>query len=128
MSSSPDIAGILDNTKELDRLRKEQEEVLVEINKMHKKLQATPEIVEKPGDISLSKLKNLYIQAKELSESEVTVSNILLTQLDSLLPSGPTGQQRRKLGRQRTEEKENESRYRCNKSFSFHEKSNRGIC
>ncbi|CAD5324304.1 unnamed protein product [Arabidopsis thaliana] len=97
MSSSPDIAGILDNTKELDRLRKEQEEVLVEINKMHKKLQATPEIVEKPGDISLSKLKNLYIQAKELSESEVTVSNILLTQLDSLLPSGPTGQQRRKL-------------------------------
>ncbi|BAA95721.1 unnamed protein product [Arabidopsis thaliana] len=112
MSSSPDIAGILDNTKELDRLRKEQEEVLVEINKMHKKLQAkriviadsiyrficyAPEIVEKPGDISLSKLKNLYIQAKELSESEVTVSNILLTQLDSLLPSGPTGQQRRKL-------------------------------
>uniref|UniRef100_A0A1J3GXQ5 SAGA-associated factor 29-like protein n=1 Tax=Noccaea caerulescens TaxID=107243 RepID=A0A1J3GXQ5_NOCCA len=97
MSSSPDIAGILENTKELDRLRKDQEEVLVEINKMHKKLQATPEIVEKPGDTSLSKLKNLYIQAKELSESEVTVSNILLTQLDSLLPSGPTGQQRRKI-------------------------------
>lgn len=41
MSSSPDIAGILENTKELDRLRKEQEEVLVEINKMHKKLQAS---------------------------------------------------------------------------------------
>lgn len=36
--SSPDIAGILDNSKELDRLRKEQEEVLLEINKMHKKL------------------------------------------------------------------------------------------
>ncbi|XP_010528211.1 PREDICTED: uncharacterized protein LOC104805361 isoform X3 [Tarenaya hassleriana] len=96
--SSPDIAGILDNTKELDRLRKEQEEVLVEINKMHKKLQASPDIVEKPGDISLSKLKNLYIQAKELSETEVTVSNILLAQLDALLPSGPTGQQRRKIG------------------------------
>ncbi|KAG7544013.1 SGF29 tudor-like domain [Arabidopsis thaliana x Arabidopsis arenosa] len=96
--SSPDIVGILENTKELDRLRKEQEEVLVEINKMHKKLQASPEIVEKPGDISLAKLKNLYIQAKELSENEVTVSNILLTQLDLLLPYGPTGQQRRKLG------------------------------
>lgn len=39
--SSPDIAGILDNSKELDRLRKEQEEVLIEINKMHKKLQAS---------------------------------------------------------------------------------------
>jgi len=38
--SSPDIVGILENTKELDRLRKDQEEVLVEINKMHKKLQA----------------------------------------------------------------------------------------
>ena len=39
--SSPEISGILENSKELDRLRKEQEEVLVEINKMHKKLQAS---------------------------------------------------------------------------------------
>ncbi|KAL0424254.1 UNVERIFIED_CONTAM: SAGA-associated factor 29A [Sesamum radiatum] len=55
--SSPDIAGILDNSKELDRLRKEQDEVLFEINKLHKKLQATPEVVEKPGDNSLARLK-----------------------------------------------------------------------
>lgn len=34
-------------------------------------MQAAPEMVEKPGDTSLSKLKMLYIQAKELSESEV---------------------------------------------------------
>ncbi|CAN7088670.1 unnamed protein product [Brassica rapa subsp. narinosa] len=94
MSSTPDITGILENTKELDRLRKEQEEVLVEVNKIHKKLRSSPEVVEKPGDTSLSQLKNLYIQAKELSESEVTVSNIRLAQLDSLLPSG---QQRGKL-------------------------------
>ncbi|KAI3776904.1 hypothetical protein L1987_46694 [Smallanthus sonchifolius] len=66
--SSPDIAGILDQSKELDRLRKDQEEILLEINKMHKKLQSTPEVVEKPGDNSLSRLKMLYIQAKELSE------------------------------------------------------------
>lgn len=39
--SSPDIAGILDKSKELDHLRREQEEVLIEINKMHKKLQAS---------------------------------------------------------------------------------------
>lgn len=64
---------------------------------MHKKLQATPEVVEKPGDNSLAKLKNLYIQAKELSENEVSVSNLLLSQLDAFLPSGPPGQQRRKL-------------------------------
>lgn len=32
---------------------------------------AAPEVVEKPGDNSLSKLKTLYIQAKELSENEV---------------------------------------------------------
>ncbi|GLT33190.1 hypothetical protein SLA2020_077960 [Shorea laevis] len=95
--SSPDISGILDNCRELDRLRKEQEDVLLEINKMHKKLLATPEVVEKPADASLSKLKNLYIQAKELSESEVSTSNMLLGQLDALLPSGPPGQQRRKL-------------------------------
>ncbi|WZY78912.1 hypothetical protein YC2023_025296 [Brassica napus] len=94
MSSTPDITGILENTKELDRLRKEQEEVLVEVNKIHKKLRSSPEVVEKPGDTSLSQLKNLFIQAKELSESEVTVSNNRLAQLDSLLPSG---QQRGKL-------------------------------
>lgn len=39
--SSPEIAGILEHSKDLDRLRKEQEEVLVEINKMHKKLHAS---------------------------------------------------------------------------------------
>lgn len=37
--SSPDIGALLENSKDLDRLRKDQEEVLVEINKMHKKLQ-----------------------------------------------------------------------------------------
>jgi SAGA-associated factor 29 len=31
----------LENSKELDRLRKEQEDVLLDINKMHKKLQAS---------------------------------------------------------------------------------------
>ncbi|XP_061986337.1 SAGA-associated factor 29 homolog A [Populus nigra] len=95
--ASSDIGLILENSKELDRLRKEQEEVLLEINKMHKKLQATPEVVEKPGDTSLAKLKTLYTQAKELSESEVSVSSTLLTQLDTLLPSGPPGQQRRRI-------------------------------
>ncbi|KAL5572809.1 hypothetical protein UlMin_022406 [Ulmus minor] len=95
--SSPDIAGILENSKELDRLRKEQEDVLNDINKMHKKLQATPEVVEKPGDNSLAKLKHLYAHAKDLSESEVSVSSVLLSQLDALLPSGPQGQQRRRI-------------------------------
>nr|XP_011468203.1 PREDICTED: uncharacterized protein LOC101312768 isoform X2 [Fragaria vesca subsp. vesca]XP_011468206.1 PREDICTED: uncharacterized protein LOC101312768 isoform X2 [Fragaria vesca subsp. vesca] len=96
--STPDIAGILEKSKELDQLRKEQEDVLIDINKMHKKLQTTPEVVEKPGDNSLSKLKNLYAHAKELSENEVTVSNMLLSQLDALLPSGPQGQPRRRIG------------------------------
>lgn len=32
---------------------------------------AAPEVVEKPGNTSLAKLKNLYAQAKDLSESEV---------------------------------------------------------
>lgn len=95
--SSPDVAGILDQSKELDRLRKDQEEILLEINKMHKKLQSTPEVVEKPGDNSLSRLKMLYIQAKELSENEVAVSSQLLSQLDALIPSGPPGQQRRRM-------------------------------
>ncbi|KAL7232664.1 hypothetical protein ACSBR2_010638 [Camellia fascicularis] len=95
--SSPDIAVILETSKELDRLRKEEEDVLFEINKMHKKLQSTPEVVEKPGDNSLLRLKMLYTQAKELSESEVNISNQLLVQLDALIPSGPR-QQRRRIG------------------------------
>ncbi|KAK9010816.1 hypothetical protein V6N11_043684 [Hibiscus sabdariffa] len=95
--SSPDIASILENSRELDRLRKHQEEVLVGINKLHRKLQATPEVVEKPGDSSLSRLKSLYIQAKDLSEREVVISSSLLSQLDTFLPSGPPGQQRRKM-------------------------------
>lgn len=95
--STPDVAGILENSKELDRFRKEQEEVLLEINKLHKKLQSTPEVVEKPGDNSLSRLKNLYLHAKELSENEVSVSNQLVAQLDALLPSGPPVQPRRRI-------------------------------
>ncbi|EEC69119.1 hypothetical protein OsI_38037 [Oryza sativa Indica Group] len=33
-----DIASLLDKAKELDQLRKEQDEVVTEINKMHKKI------------------------------------------------------------------------------------------
>ncbi|EPS58013.1 hypothetical protein M569_16804, partial [Genlisea aurea] len=94
--SSVDISEILDNSKELDRLRKEQEDVIIEINKMHKKLQSTPEVVEKPGDNSLSRLKMLYIHAKDLCESEVSVSSQLLVQLDAIMPTGNQGQQHRR--------------------------------
>ncbi|KAG4914992.1 hypothetical protein JHK87_052549 [Glycine soja] len=133
--SSPDIVSILDNSKELDRVRKEQEDILSEINKLHKKLQArrfeycrmkvgglvlfahlkaegsrvrefvrdmiqnhsSPEVVEKPGDNSLARLKFLYTQAKELSESEASISNLLINQIDALLPTGPQGQTRRRI-------------------------------
>ncbi|XP_059316851.1 SAGA-associated factor 29 homolog A-like isoform X2 [Lycium ferocissimum] len=59
---------------------------------------AAPEAVEKPGDNSLSKLKMLYTQAKELSESEMSISNQLLGQLDAIIPAGGAGQQRRRIG------------------------------
>ncbi|GAB2278993.1 SAGA-associated factor 29 A [Dionaea muscipula] len=97
MMSTPEMTNVVENCKELDQLRKAQEEVLLEINKMHKRLQTTPEVVEKPGDTSLIRLKNLYTHAKELSEAEVRVSNMLLSQLDGLLPPGPPGQQRRRI-------------------------------
>ncbi|WJX81274.1 SAGA-associated factor 29 B [Trifolium repens] len=96
-SSSPDIVSILENSKELDRLRKDQEDILSEINKLHKKLQTTPEVVEKPGDNSLVKLKLLYTQAKELSDTEANLSTMLISQLDALFPPGPQGQPRRRL-------------------------------
>lgn len=110
MMSAPDISSILENSKELDRLRKEQEDVLTEINKMHKKLQTTPEVVDKHGDNSLTKLKNLYAHAKELSEIEVRVSNALLGQLDALLPPAPPGPRRRIEGNeQKKKQKKNDS-------------------
>lgn len=94
--SAAEVAGVMGSAKELDRVRKEQEEVLSEINKLHNKLLSTPEVIEKPGDISLSRLKMLYTQAKELSESEVIISSQLLRQLDELMPSGPPAQQRKR--------------------------------
>ncbi|KAK4768444.1 hypothetical protein SAY87_003585 [Trapa incisa] len=95
--ASPDIAGILDKAKDLDRLKKELEDVIVDINKIHKKLQANPEAIEKPGDPSLSRLKILYAHAKDLSEKEASVSDCLVAQLDALITSGPSGQQRRRI-------------------------------
>ena len=103
--SSPDIVSILENSKEFDRVRKEQEDILSEINKLHKKLQATPEVVEKPGDNSLARLKFLYTQAKDLSESEASISNLLINQIDALLPTGPQGQTRRRIGKEGNEQK-----------------------
>ncbi|GFQ07687.1 saga-associated factor 29 homolog [Phtheirospermum japonicum] len=98
MSSPRIVAEILENSTELDRLREELEVVLLEVNKMHLKLQPmTPDMVEESDDNSLTRLKMLYIQAKELSENEVTVAAQLLAQLDALLPSATPGQHRRKI-------------------------------
>ncbi|CAM8965334.1 unnamed protein product [Rhodiola kirilowii] len=96
--SAPDTAAIIESAKEIDRLRDELKEVIQEINKLHKKLQTNPEVVEKPGDTSLSRLRYLYTKGKELSENEENVSNQLLKQLDALLPGGPSGQQKRRIG------------------------------
>ncbi|PPS02525.1 hypothetical protein GOBAR_AA18144 [Gossypium barbadense] len=146
--SSPDIASILENSRELDRLRKEQEEVLVEINKLHKKLQANGndqkrKRMKSDSDISrlspsmrshieaFVSLKDEQVAARVTSDAEKDewfvvkvinfdektkefevldeepgdeeegsgqkISNLLLSQLDTFLPSGPPGQQRRKM-------------------------------
>ncbi|KAL9673079.1 hypothetical protein QQ045_029332 [Rhodiola kirilowii] len=86
--TAPDIAAIIESTKEIDRLQDKLKDVIIEINTLHKKLQTNPKVVEKPGDTSLSRLRYLYTQGKELSENEENVSNQLLKQLDALLPSG----------------------------------------
>ncbi|KAF6137132.1 hypothetical protein GIB67_030896 [Kingdonia uniflora] len=92
-----DVNGLLGNAKELDRLRKEQEEVVIEINKIHKKCQSTPEMVDKSAENMLFKLRSLYVQVKELSENEVSVSNLLMAQLETLLQSGLSAAQRKKM-------------------------------
>ncbi|CAL4907073.1 unnamed protein product [Urochloa decumbens] len=84
-----DIASLLEKAKELDQLKKEQEEVLVEINKHHKKVLAS--------DALFLKLRGLYARAKELSESEISASTALIGLLDGLLQSGTSAPQRKKI-------------------------------
>ncbi|KAH7852673.1 hypothetical protein Vadar_027737 [Vaccinium darrowii] len=95
--SSPDIAGMLETSEELDRLRKVQQEVLLEINTMHDKIRsATPDVLQRYGDDLVTQLKMLYTQAKELAESEVNVSTQLMGQLDAFMLAGAPSHQRRR--------------------------------
>ncbi|XP_051115361.1 SAGA-associated factor 29 homolog A-like [Andrographis paniculata] len=85
--SSSDIAAIMHNASELEGVREQLEEILVEINTIHEKLKNTPEVVEKLGDSSLSRVRMLYMLGKELSEREAEVSYQLVKQLDAFLDS-----------------------------------------
>ncbi|KAG2628823.1 SAGA-associated factor 29 homolog A-like isoform X8 [Panicum virgatum] len=92
-----DIASLLDKAKELDQLKKDQDDVVAEINKIHKKILASPEMVDKSVDAILLKLRGLYTRAKELSESEISASTALIGLLDGLLQSGASTAQRKKI-------------------------------
>ncbi|CAN6333718.1 unnamed protein product [Urochloa humidicola] len=90
-----DIASLLEKAKELDQLKKDQEDVIVEINKLHKKVIA--KFVDKTGDGVVLKLRGLYTRAKELAESEISASTALIGLLDGLLQSGTSAPQRKKI-------------------------------
>lgn len=92
-----DVAGLLDKAKELDQLRKEQDDVSTEINKIHKKIISSPEMVDKSVDAMMARLRGFYVQARELSESEVSVSSALVGLLDGLLQSGVSAAPRKKI-------------------------------
>ncbi|KAM0866602.1 hypothetical protein ACQ4PT_042517 [Festuca glaucescens] len=96
-SAGADVAGLLDKAKELDQLRKEQDDVAMEINKIHKKIISSPEMVDKSVDAIVAKLRLLYVQAKELAESEVSTSNALVGLLDGVLQSGVSAAPRKKI-------------------------------
>lgn len=89
--------SLLERSKELDQLRKEEDEVIVEINRIHKKLLQSPPETYEILDATLVKLREMYIRAKELSESEVSASNELVNQLDILLKSGLSAAQKKKI-------------------------------
>ncbi|XP_021321857.1 SAGA-associated factor 29 isoform X5 [Sorghum bicolor] len=92
-----DIASLLEKAKELDQLKKDQDDIVVEINKIHKKVLASPEMVDKSVDAILLKLRGLYARAKELSENEISASNALIGLLDGLLQSGASTAQKKKI-------------------------------
>ncbi|MED6187113.1 hypothetical protein PIB30_073273 [Stylosanthes scabra] len=85
MSSSNIAAAMLEKTKELDLINKEQEMILLKINNLHKKLQKSPEAVENSEDNSLETLKLLYTQAMDLSNREANICDFLASQVDSLI-------------------------------------------
>ncbi|XP_078433766.1 SAGA-associated factor 29 homolog A-like isoform X2 [Wolffia australiana] len=95
--SGVELPGLFEKAKELDQLRKDQEEVLSEINKIHKKLQSTQDMNEKSLDNMLLKLRTLYARAKDLSESEISASGVLIERVDSLLQTGLSASQRKKI-------------------------------
>ncbi|KAG2620438.1 SAGA-associated factor 29 homolog A-like isoform X4 [Panicum virgatum] len=92
-----DIASLLEKAKELDQLKKDQDDVVAEINKIHKKILQSPEMVDKSVDAILLKLRGLYTRAKDLSESEISASTTLIGLLDGLLQSGASTAQRKKI-------------------------------
>ncbi|KAJ1265316.1 hypothetical protein BS78_08G067800 [Paspalum vaginatum] len=92
-----DFGSLLEKAKELDQLKKDQDDIVAEINKIHKKVLASQEMVDKSVDAILLKLRGLYGRAKELSESEISVSTALIGLLDGLLQSGASTAQRKKI-------------------------------
>ncbi|XP_073003540.1 SAGA-associated factor 29 homolog A-like isoform X3 [Typha latifolia] len=95
--AASEISQLLEKSKELDQLRKEQEEVIQDINKLHKKIQSSPDVIEKSAESTLHKLRGLYVNAKELSESEVSASTALVAMLDALLQPGHSVAHRKKI-------------------------------
>ncbi|GJM87564.1 hypothetical protein PR202_ga03531 [Eleusine coracana subsp. coracana] len=112
--SGADVGSLLEKAKELDQLKKEQDEVIAEINKIHKKILAfngdvnpsvgqhyvgwiAPEMVDKTADTIMIKLRSLYSHAKELCENEVSASNALMGMLDGFMQSGSSTAQRKKI-------------------------------
>ncbi|KAJ4818986.1 SGF29 tudor-like domain-containing protein [Rhynchospora pubera] len=88
MTTNGEISALLEKARELDQVRKELDDTFIEINKLHKKISCSPEMVEKSVDAVLNKLRSLYAQAKDLSENEVSISSALANMLDGLTQSG----------------------------------------
>ncbi|XP_024358838.1 SAGA-associated factor 29 homolog A isoform X2 [Physcomitrium patens] len=72
--------------KEIERLRKEQEQVIRKINNYHSKLQQSPEQADNMKEDSWFKLRQYYMKAKSLAEEEATVSSNCVEHLAGLLP------------------------------------------
>ncbi|TKY63182.1 SAGA-associated factor 29 like [Spatholobus suberectus] len=131
--SSPDIVSILENSKELDRVRERTGGDSVGDQQAPQKLQArfrgvehdslkllevcpgqrlgwdlgcpsrihAPEVVEKPGTTHWQGLKCCTLKQKIFQKVKLglfnLISNLLINQIDALLPTGPQGQTRRRI-------------------------------
>ncbi|CAI5457719.1 unnamed protein product [Closterium sp. Yama58-4] len=82
-TATPLPESVVQQFRELDRVRREQDVVVKKINKIHSKLSQTPrETAERFGEKLWIKLRGFYVEAKRLADLEESLCTSCIRELD----------------------------------------------